>query len=210
MNPFNTFIFIIFDSPCSQDRLRPGDLLPNVLFLIGSEPLNRLIANSFLELIYIPQEGITIGPILFVDDNLSPLSLTCADQVRPILALSDRYTVVRGLNINVWKSAILCINYSPELTHELQHKGFSTHSMIRHLGLELATDINIIMKETLHKIDLKDVKRHILAAASPTDIVHRASMNNSAMTPLYNHVLMALPSTDEDFQPLDKEILSFP
>jgi hypothetical protein len=73
----------------------------------------------------------------------------------------------------------------------------------------LATDMNIMMRETLHNIDLKDVKRHILAAASTTDIVHRATMNNSAMTSLYNHVLMALPSTDEDFQPLDKEILSF-
>jgi hypothetical protein len=57
--------------------------------------------------------------------------------------------------------------------------------MIQHLGLELATDMNIMMRETLHNIDLKDVQRHILATASTTDFVHRATMNNSAMTPLY-------------------------
>jgi hypothetical protein len=66
-----------------------------------------------------------------------------------------------------------------------------------------------MMRETLHNIDLKDAKRHILATASTTDFIHRATMNNSAMTPLYNHVLMALSSTDEDCQPLYKEILSF-
>jgi hypothetical protein len=59
------------------------------------------------------------------------------------------------------------------------------------------------------KIDLKSIKRRILATTLPPDILHRAPLINSAMVPLYNHVLMALPTTEQELQPLDKKILSF-
>jgi hypothetical protein len=156
---------------------------------------------------YIPQEGITIGGLsLFAGDNFSPLSLTHADQIVPILAFYDRYTGVSGLNINVQKSTILCVNCSPELTQELQHKGFISPATIQHLGLEIASDVSATLRETLHKINMKAVKRCILATAPPSDILHRATLINSAMTPLYNHVLMALPAKSVDLQPLYKEM----
>jgi hypothetical protein len=61
---------------------------------------------------------------------------------------------------------------------------------------------------TLQKIDTKPLKRRILAMTQPMDILHRASLINSAMIPLYNHVLMAHPTTD-DLASRYKEILSF-
>jgi hypothetical protein len=67
-----------------------ADPLSSILFLIGSEPLNRLIANRFPNLMYVTREGITVGPVIFADDNLSPLSLTNAEQINPILALYKR------------------------------------------------------------------------------------------------------------------------
>jgi hypothetical protein len=79
---------------------------------------------------YIPQEEIATGPILFVDDNLSPLLMSSTDQIDPILALYDRYTGDSELNVNVRKSTVLCINCSPELMQDLQHKGFSTPETI--------------------------------------------------------------------------------
>jgi hypothetical protein len=41
------------------------------------------------------------------------------------------------------------------------------------------------------------------------DILHRAILINSAMTPFDNHVHMALLTTEEDLASLYKEILSF-
>jgi hypothetical protein len=92
-------------------------LLSSVLFLIGSEPLSRLIACRFPELMYVTREGLAVSQIIFADNNLSPLSLIYADQFDSILALYDRYTGFNGLNINVWKSSILCVNCSPKFTN---------------------------------------------------------------------------------------------
>jgi hypothetical protein len=58
------------------------------------------IALNFPELMYLTRGGIAVAPIIFVDDNLSPLSLTHAEQINPIPALFDRYTGVSGLGIN--------------------------------------------------------------------------------------------------------------
>ncbi len=57
--------------------------------------------------------------------------------------------------------------------------------------------------------DHKSLKRRILATTPPTDILHRATLINTALVPLYNHVLIALPISEQELQPLNKEILSF-
>ncbi len=118
-----------------------GDPLSSILFLIGSEPLNRLIVTKFAEIMYTTAEGITVGPILFADDNLSPTKLRSIDQLEPLLAIYDRYTGVSGLNINVRKSTALCINSAQSLVQELQDRGFATPASMRHLGIELAGTI---------------------------------------------------------------------
>jgi hypothetical protein len=145
-----------------------GDPLSSILFLIGSEPLNRLIASCFSNLMYVMREGVRVGPIIFADDNLSPLSLTHAEQINSILDLHNRYTGVSGLNINVRKSTILFV---PELTLSLQRQGFSTPATIRHLGIELGPTIQTMLGETISTIDLKAAKRRILATAPPTDVL---------------------------------------
>ncbi len=64
---------------------------------------------------YVMQEGVRVGPVIFADDNLSPLSLTHAEQINPILDLYRRYTGVSGLSIYVQKSTI-CITYVSTVT----------------------------------------------------------------------------------------------
>jgi hypothetical protein len=186
-----------------------GDPLSSILFLIGSEPLNRLIVTKFAEIMYTTAERITVGPILFADDNLSPTKLRSIEQLEPLLAIYDRYTGVSGLNITVRKSTALCINSAPSLVQELRDRGFTTPASMRHLGIELAGTIENTVRETIQKIDLKAVKRRILATTPPTDILHRATLINSALVPLYNHVLMSLPVAATELDPLHKEILSF-
>jgi hypothetical protein len=186
-----------------------GDPLSSILFLIGSEPLNRFIVAKFAEIMYTTMERIKVGSILFADDNLSPTKITRIEQLDPLLAIYDRYTGVSGLNINIRKSSALCINTPEALIRDFQLRGFTTPDSMRHLGIELGKTIESTIQGTLQKIDLKSTRRRILASTPPTDTLHRATLINSALVPLYNHVFMALPVTEEDSAILHKEILNF-
>jgi hypothetical protein len=133
--------------------------------LIGSESLNQLFANSFLKLIYISQEGIEISLVLFTDDDLSPLSLTHADQIESLLALFDRYDRYSGsTSMNgsqLYSVSTFLQNSLSNLFNNL------SNNLSNNLGLELGTGMNITLRETLHKIDLKAVKQRILATTLP-------------------------------------------
>jgi hypothetical protein len=164
---------------------------------------------KFAEIMYTTLERIKVGSILFADDNLSPTKIERIEQLDPLLAIYDRYTGGSGLNINLRKSSVLCINTPPALIQDFQHRGFTTPNSMRHLGIELSKAIEDTMQETLQKIDLKAIKRRTLVTSPPTDTLHRATLINSALVPLYNHVLMALPATETDLDSLHREILGF-
>jgi hypothetical protein len=107
--------------------------------------------TKFAEIMYTTTEGVTVGPILFADDNLSPTKAQQIEQLKPLLEIYDQYTGVSGLNINVNKSSALCINSEPSLIQDLQQKGFSTPDSMRHLGIELAKTIEGMVRETMQK-----------------------------------------------------------
>jgi hypothetical protein len=111
-----------------------GDPLSSILFLIATEPLNRILCSSFLELMYTAEDEITVGPVLYADDNLTPLALNNADQIQPILCLYDQYTGVGGLNINVRKTTALCINTRREIQEGLTQAGLAISLSTKHLG----------------------------------------------------------------------------
>jgi hypothetical protein len=79
----------------NQDRLWSRG--PSIdIFLIATEPLNHLFARAFMELMYTTKVGVLVGPMLYADDNLTPLALTDASQLCPILSLYREYKGVRG------------------------------------------------------------------------------------------------------------------
>jgi hypothetical protein len=59
-----------------------GDPLSSILFLIATEPLNRILCSSFMKLMYIAEDNVTVGPILYADDNLTPLAIQNEDQIQ--------------------------------------------------------------------------------------------------------------------------------
>ncbi len=71
---------------------RGGGTPGPVLFLFASEPMDRLLATTFPELMYCMEEGVTVGPVTH------------------LLSLYDEYSGVSGLNINIKKTTALCIN----------------------------------------------------------------------------------------------------
>jgi hypothetical protein len=56
-----------------------GNTLPSILFLIATEHLRRILATSFIEIAYCTEEGITVSPVLYADDNLTPLAIRTVD-----------------------------------------------------------------------------------------------------------------------------------
>jgi hypothetical protein len=186
-----------------------GDPLSSILFLIATEPLNLTMSTNLRRLMYSTEGGLTIGPILFADDNLNPLSLPSPEDIRPLLQLYQEYQEVSGLNVNIQKTQALCINTRPEVVEGLQGLGIETPESIKHLGLHLGEDMERTVTETMSKIDPKALKRRILATTPPTDLLHRALLIKTAFIPMYNHVFMALPTYREQGEMLYKETLNF-
>jgi hypothetical protein len=56
-------------------------------------------------------------------------------------------------------------------------------------------------------IDPKAIERRILATTPPTDMLHRGLQVNLAFIPIYNHVFMALPITNNHIDELQKLVL---
>jgi hypothetical protein len=73
--------------------------------------------------------------MLYVDDNLMPLTLTNASQLSPIFSLYNKYTGDCGLNINIVKTIALCINTPAPLCDQLCLLGMTTPDNAKHLGI---------------------------------------------------------------------------
>jgi hypothetical protein len=84
-----------------------GDPLSSILYLMATEPLNLSIAQNNRNLMYNTEGGTNLGLILFAEDNLNPLRLSTAEEVRPLWQLYSEYQQVSGLNINIRKSQAL-------------------------------------------------------------------------------------------------------
>jgi len=186
-----------------------GDPLSSSLFLLASEPINLAIIKTSHEIQYRDRYGNRYPPVLFADDNLCPLSLTSADQLLPILRLYKQYYEVSGLNVNPNISSALCINTLPATQDGLQEIGLLTPTVLRHLGIFLSTTLEETIQETIIHTDSKLLRRRILATTPPTDLLHRALLINTSFIPIYNHVLMALPLSQQQLESLDKEVRTF-
>lgn len=186
-----------------------GDPMSSSLFLLASEPINLAIIKLTEELQYRDRYGNRYPPVLFADDNLSPLSIPTSGSLLPILHLYRDYHCVSGLNVNPGKSSVLCVNTDHETVVGLQQLGLLTPPVIKHLGIYLGPTMEATIQETIMQTDAKLVKRRILATTPPTDLLHRALLVNTAFIPVYNHILMALPFTQTQLEVLDKEVRSF-
>jgi hypothetical protein len=125
------------------------------------------------------------------------------------LQLYSDYQQVSGLNINIRKSQALCINTSPEVVAGLRDLGIETPEHIKHLGLYLGKNIQDTVMETMRQIDPKALKRRIFATTSPTYLLHRDLLLNTAYIFIYNHVFMTLPRLKNQGDALQKEVLNF-
>jgi hypothetical protein len=160
-----------------------------------------------MQLMYTAEDNVTVGPILYADDNLMSLALQHADQIQPILQLYEQYTGVSGLNINVRKSKALCINTDRDIQEGMERAGLTITTSAKHLGIHLAPTIEATIEATMVAIDPKAIERRILATTPPIDILHRALLVNLAFNPIHNHVFMVLPISSNHIDEFQKAVL---
>jgi len=98
---------------------------------------------------YSVEGNITIGPMLFADDNLNPLAIERADDLHPRINLNNQYTTVSGLNINIRKTTALCINAPLRVTQGLNQMGIETPETCKHLGLYMSKNIENTIENTM-------------------------------------------------------------
>ncbi len=85
----------------------------------------------------------------------------------------------------------------------------TTPDNAKHLGILLAKSIDSTLTATMAHIEPKAIKRQLLTTTPPTDILHRATLINVALLPVYNHVFMALLLELQHTAELQKEVLFF-
>ena len=186
-----------------------GDPLSSTLFILAIEPLNRALTHNLVGKYYVTDNNITIGLLSFADDNLTISNLQNIQDFQQLQSVYSSYTAVSGLNINLQKTNVLCINTPEHLVHQLQDLGVSTPTSIKYLGIQLGTSIQNTVDDTITKIDTKSLRRRILATSTPTDMLHRAILVNRTLIPLYTHVFMALPISTTYLQNLATDIEKF-
>ena len=186
-----------------------GDPLSSVIFNIATEPLNRAITARTTQLVYKTVEGRTVNPIIYADDNINPLSLTEGQQITEIINIYEEYQAVSGLNVNISKTSILCINTPDRIKNTLQELGFKTPDTMKHLGITLAKTMSETVEATIQSINEKAIQRRILATTPPTDMLHRATLVKIAYIPLYNHIFMALPINKNQADSIQQGIQTF-
>ena len=186
-----------------------GDPISSILFLICTEPLNRAIVQLSQPVIYKTIGNLAFGSLFFADDNLAGLNIESLHDLEIIQKVYNDYTKVSGLNINLRKSSALCINTPPDILQIIRDTGIQTPDTIRYLGVQLGINMEETIKATIAHINPKAIKRRIMATTPPTDLLHRATLINRALIPIYNHVFMSLPITNQITTDLCTDITSF-
>ena len=186
-----------------------GDPLSSILFLLASEPLNRALVANHTAAMYTTNDGLRAGPQLFADDNQLPLAITNTQALQSIMHTYDTYKQVSGLGVNIQKTTALCINTPEDVLQDIRQLGITTPEHIKHLGIHLGKTLESTITETMLQIAPKAITRRIMATTPPTDLLHRATLINVALLPIYNHVFMALPVSSEHTKNLFTEVLNF-
>jgi len=184
-----------------------GDPLSAIIFIIGIEPLNRVLQKTLKEHFFENEQGIKIGTVVYADDNLTTYNFQNEQQIRKMRKLYNEYTEISGLNINFNKSYAMCINTTEEVQNSIRQNGIEIVQEIKYLGVKIAKEQHITVRNTLNDLETKTVNRRILATIPTNDMLHKSRLINTACLPIYNHVFMTMPIDTEQKDKIEKEIL---
>lgn len=97
-----------------------GDPLSSIIFVISIEPLLRILNEQLNNVFYKIDDTLIFGPAFYADDNLNALDIQSEQNLYLLLTIYDDYKLTSGLNINIEKSKVICINTNPMITELLK------------------------------------------------------------------------------------------
>jgi len=105
------------------------------------------------------------------------------------------------------ESEALCINTDEVTKNELIRHGITLTDKAKCLKITLSQNIEETINSTMENIDPKAIIKRILIVSAPTNMFHKAILFNRVITPIYNHVFMALPYNSEKTNEMFFEII---
>ena len=114
---------------------------------------------------------------------------------------------VSGLQVNLKKTEMLCINTDARLMEEIeQQTGIKCVEGLRHLGIEVRKTYKSTVEATNNKIKQQTESKYKRINKSFTDMFHRKQLIQQVLLPSYNHCYMTLGFDAEAGEELDKQV----
>ena len=114
---------------------------------------------------------------------------------------------VSGLQVNLKKTEMLCINTDARLMEEIeQQTGIKCVEGLRHLGIEVRKTYKSTVEATNNKIKQQTESKYKRINKSFTDMFHRKQLIQQVLLPSYNHCYMTLGFDAEAGEKLDKQV----
>ena len=175
---------------------------------IGSDPIIRALTKVTQESAYKFESGNSLPIGGYADDHMLGLQVRGVQDIKNVIEVYEDYQKVSGLQINVKKTEILCINTDASIMAEIeQQTGIKCVDGLRHLGIEVRKTYKSTVEATNAKVMLQTESKCKRINKSFTDMFHRKQLIQQVILPSYNHCYMTLGYDSESGGKLDKKVI---
>ena len=175
---------------------------------IGSDPVIRALTKVIQESAYKFNSGKPLPVGGYADDHMLGLQVRGAQDVKNIIEVYEDYQKVSGLQINVNKTEMLCINTDAGIMAEIeQQTGIKCVDGLRHLGIEVRKTYKSTVEATNAKIMQQTESKYKRINKSFTDMFHRKQLIQQVILPSFNHCYMTLGYDQDSGSKLDKQVI---
>ena len=172
-----------------------GDPASCKRYNIGTEPLIRAFDIVTIPFQYVFETGIRLAVSAFADDDTAGLNLAEASQLDVIIEVYDDFHKVSGLQMNVGKTEIMCLNTPPDLIADIQSRNdIKVVTGIKHLGLQLRPTYKASCADFFAAVGTRATTKYVRIHSTPSELFHRRQLIQTAYLSSFTHIFLHLVS----------------